>query len=91
MAVWAVFCEPSYKAMAMRIGYKNHDQPASDLDNIRILERRIEWLDEKIKKAKKSKYSAHFDISERDALRWAIETIKNWVDLPNVEDKLKDF
>lgn len=75
----------------MRIGYKDHDQPASDLDNVRILERRIEWLDKKIKLARQHKHSAHFDLSERDALRWALETIKNWIDLPNEEDKLKDF
>lgn len=74
----------------MRIGYKNHD-PASDLDNVRIIERRIEWLDARIKDKRRMKMPAHFDISERDALRWALETVKNWVDLPNVEDKLKDF
>lgn len=75
----------------MRIGKREHEEPASPLDNVRIIERRIEWLEARIKDAKKHKRSAHFDISERDALRWALETIKNWIDLPNEEDELKDF
>lgn len=74
----------------MRLAQKNHDDVA-DIDHVRVLERRIEWLDKKIKHAKSHSYVSHFDISERDALRWALETIKNWVDLPNIEDKLKDF
>lgn len=75
----------------VRLAKRDHHEPASDLDNVRILERRIEWLDRRIKIAKQEHRAAHFDISERDALRWALETIKNWVDLPNVEDELKDF
>lgn len=58
---------------------------------MRVLERRIEWLDERIKHARKSKFNAKFDIAERDALRWALETIKQWIDLPNEDDNLKDF
>lgn len=75
----------------MRIGKRDHIKPASALDNVRILERRIEWLDVRIKQAKREKRPAHFDISERDALRWALETVKMWVDLPTVEDELKGF
>lgn len=74
----------------MRLAHRDHEE-VRDIDHVRVLERRIEWLDTKIKKAKKLHYPSHFDISERDALRWALETIRNWVDLPNVNDKLKDF
>lgn len=74
----------------MRIAIKKHAEQ-QPIHHVRILERRIEWLEERIKKAKRAGYPAHFDVSERDALRWALETVKMWVDIPNVEDDLKDF
>ena len=74
----------------MRIGFKHHEEQ-TPLDNVRIIERRIEWLEERIRVAKRSKRNPIFDVSERDALRWALETIKSWVELPNEDDKLKDF
>lgn len=75
----------------MRIGKRDHDKEQTPLDNVRILERRLEWLDARIRQAKRNKQPAHYDISERDALRWALETVKMWVDIPNEEDELKDF
>lgn len=74
----------------MRIAIKKHEEQ-TPFDHVRIIERRIEWLEVRIKAAKKAGRNAHFDISERDALRWALETVRNWVDIPNVEDKLKGF
>lgn len=77
----------------MRIAKKDHGgrEETSPTDHVRIIERRIEWLENRIRWAKRDKYPAHYDISERDALRWALETVKSWIDLPNVEDELKDF
>ena len=74
----------------MRLAHKNHDE-VRDIDHVRVLERRIEWLETKIKQARKEKYPCHYDISERDALRWALETVKQWIDLPNEDDPLKGF
>jgi hypothetical protein len=74
----------------MRIGFKDHEEQ-TPLDNVRIIERRIEWLEERIKEAKRKHYSPKFDVSERDALLWALDTIKQWIDIPNVDDDLKDF
>lgn len=73
----------------MRIA-KRHDEQTPG-DNIRILERRIEWLEARIKQARKEHRKAYFDLSERNALLWALETVKNWVDIPNEEDDLKGF
>lgn len=74
----------------MRLGTKNHDD-VRDIDHVRVIERRIEWLEKRIKHAAKAKYSSHYDRSERDALVWLLETVKQWVDLPNEDDELKDF
>jgi hypothetical protein len=74
----------------MRIAPGNHIE-VRDIDHVRVLERRIEWLDERIKLARRGKRNPKFDIAERDALRWALETVKNWIDLPNEDDELKGF
>lgn len=74
----------------MRLAQKDHSE-VRDIDHVRVLERRMEWLEVRIKKARKEHYPAHFDISERDALRWCLDTVKQWVDLPNEDDVLKDF
>jgi hypothetical protein len=74
----------------MRIAPGNFTE-TRDIDHVRVLERRIEWLDDRIKTARRSKYNPKFDVAERDALRWALETVKNWIDLPNEDDELKDF
>jgi hypothetical protein len=74
----------------VRIAIKKHAEQ-QPIHHVRIIERRIEWLEERIKLAKRAHRNAHFDISERDALRWALDTCKSWVDIPNVEDDLKDF
>ena len=74
----------------MRIAPGNYKE-VRDIDHVRVIERRIEWLEERIKTAKLHKRNPKFDVAERDALRWALETVKSWIDLPNEDDDLKDF
>jgi hypothetical protein len=54
---------------------------------VEIIQRRIHWLERRIEEARREHRNAHFDISERIALLWALEQIKMWVDLGPEEDE----
>lgn len=64
----------------MRIGRRT-DEPASPIEHARVLRRRIEWLDVRIKQARREKRKAHFDLTERAALQWALDELGKWIDL----------
>lgn len=66
----------------MRIAKRNHDEQ-TPRDHLRIINRRIDWLERRIKEARREKRQAHFDMSERDALKWMVEQVRMWVDIPD--------
>lgn len=66
----------------MRIAKRDHDAQ-TPRDHIRIIYRRIDWLEKRIKQARHEKRAAHFDQSERDALKWLVEEVRKWVDIPD--------
>lgn len=69
----------------MRIAKRNHEEQ-TPRDHLRIILRRIDWLDKRIKTARQEKRSAHFDQSERDALKWLVEQVRKWVDIPDDDE-----
>lgn len=69
----------------MRIAKRNHEEQ-TPRDHIRIINRRIDWLNKRIKEARNERRHAHFDISERDALKWLVEEVRKWVDIPDDDE-----
>lgn len=62
------------------------------IEQVRVLQRRIEWLNKRIKKIKVMKACTKHDVAERDALMWALDMITEWAALPaDVEDELVWF
>lgn len=72
----------------MRIAFKNG--PATPDENVRVIERRIDWLNQRIKAARKHNRNPHFDLTERDALQWALDTVTEWIDIPKGNDDVED-
>lgn len=71
----------------MRIGRRT-EEPASPIEHARVLRRRIEWLDGRIKEARRRKQKSHYDKTERAALQWALDELGQWIDLTN-EDEME--
>lgn len=54
--------------------------------HLRVMERRKEYLRKRIDEAARAGKTLSHDQHEVDALEWAITTIYEWVDLPEVEE-----
>ena len=54
--------------------------------HLRVLERRMIYLNKRIDRARQEGKILTHDQHESDALKWAIDTIYQWVELPACED-----
>lgn len=54
--------------------------------HIRVLERRMRYLEQRIQRGIREGKNLTHDQHEVDAIKWAIDSIYQWVDLPEREE-----
>jgi hypothetical protein len=53
--------------------------------HLEVLERRIDWLGQRIAFRNRVGKETTHDVDEIQALKWAVQTIYDWVELPKVD------